>query len=87
MSSCVGDWLAVLRETSRRAEGELHTHGMGEELLNMDNRNTRGHGKKLKKERCVRDVRKYSFPHRVVDVWNGLSEDIINAKSVHRYKE
>ena len=59
---------------------------VGEELLRMDDRNTRGHGKKLKKDSCVRDIKKYSFPHRVVNVWNGLPENIVNAKTIHKFK-
>ena len=54
--------------------------------MKLDARNTRGHGKKLKKENCRRDIKKYSFPHRVVDTWNGLDEDIVNAVSVHSFK-
>ena len=40
----------------------------------------------MKKERCVRDIKKYSFPHRVVNAWNGLEEDVVNAISVHKFK-
>ena len=35
----------------------------------------------------MRDIKKYSFPHRVVDTWNGLEEDVVNAISVHSFKE
>jgi len=35
---------------------------------------TRAHSLKLVKPRCCLNVRKYSFAHRVVDVWN--SSDI-----------
>ncbi len=38
------------------------------------------------KERCLRDIKKYSFPHRVVNAWNGLEEDVVNAISVHKFK-
>ena len=49
---------------------------------------TRGHSKKIQKSHCLRDVRKYSFPHRTVDVWNGLSEEVVSATtSVHVFKE
>ena len=27
-------------------------------------RRTRGHGRKIRKNRCVSDIKKYSFPHR-----------------------
>ena len=42
------------------------------DFLNQAARTTRGHGKKLKKVQCIRDIKKYSFPHRAVDTWNGL---------------
>ena len=79
---------------SRRERGDLiivykMVNGMdriGEDLLKLDTGSTRGHSKKLKKERCVRDIKKYSFPHRVVDTWNGLEEGVVQATSVHRFK-
>ena len=30
----------------------------------------RGHSKRIRKRQCLRDIKKYSFPHRMVDVWN-----------------
>ena len=57
------------------------------EILNLETRTTRGHGKKLRNLQCTRDIKKYSFPHRAVDTWNGLDIDIVNAASVHNYKE
>ena len=46
-------------------------------------RRTRGHSKKIVKSQCLR---KYSFPHRTVDVWNDLSE-VVTANSVYTFKE
>ena len=45
-------------------------------------RATRSHSKKLRNGRCVRDVKKYSFPQRCVGKWNGLSEDVVSAPSI-----
>ena len=59
---------------------------MGEDLLKLDTGTTRGHSKKLKKERCMKDIKKYSFPHRVVNTWNGLDEDVVNAINVNKFK-
>ena len=59
---------------------------MGEDLLKLDTGTTRGHSKKLKKERCMKDIKKYSFPHRVVNTWNGLDEDVVSAISVNKFK-
>jgi hypothetical protein len=46
---------------------------------------TRGHNKKLKKQSCRLNVRKYSFTSRVVNIWNSLSEEIIVAKTVKEF--
>ncbi|MPC14150.1 hypothetical protein E2C01_006907 [Portunus trituberculatus] len=35
----------------------------------------------------VRNIKKFSFPHRTVDIWNGLSEEIVTAETVHKFKE
>ena len=58
----------------------------GKDLLRRDTDTTRGHNKKLKKEHCKRDIKKYSFPHRAVSKWNELDEEIVNADSVHGFK-
>ena len=50
-------------------------------------RSTRSHSKKLMKGRCLRDVKKYSFPQRCIEAWNNLSEDVVSATSVHSFKE
>ena len=50
-------------------------------------RRTRGHMKKLRKSQCLGDVKKYSFPHRTVEIWNNLKEEVVEAKSVHMFKE
>ena len=50
-------------------------------------RTLRSHSKKLMKGRCVKDVKKHSFPQRCVETWNGLSEDVVSAPSVQSFKE
>ena len=47
---------------------------------------TRNHGKKLFKPRCSKDVRKSSFSHRVIDDWNSLPSNVINAISLNAFK-
>jgi len=41
---------------------------------------------KLSKQRTSVDVRKYSFSQRVVQEWNKLSQDVVNATSVNQFK-
>jgi len=47
---------------------------------------TRGHSLKLIKPRCHLDVRKYSFAHRAIDIWNSLEENTIACDSINGFK-
>ena len=47
---------------------------------------TRGHGKKIFKQRTSLDIRKYSFCSRVVNDWNGLPDSVVNARSVREFE-
>jgi len=47
--------------------------------------NTRGHAAKLTKHRCRLDLRRY-FSERVVDRWNSLPQDSIDAHSLNTFK-
>ena len=47
---------------------------------------TRGHKAALVKERCRLDMRKYSFSQRVINEWNKLPNDCVNASSVNMFK-
>ena len=46
----------------------------------------RGNKKKLFKYRARRDVRKYSFSNRVVDLWNSLPDSVISAETVFSFE-
>lgn len=58
-----------------------------ENFIVRDEGRTRGHSYKLKKGRCKGDVRKYSFPYRSIDKWNSLGEEVVCARSIHKFKE
>ena len=58
-----------------------------DDLFVWDTRETRGHGKKLKKTRCLRSIKKHGFPYRCIDTWNGLEKDILNARNIHEFKD
>ena len=45
-------------------------------------RNLRGHKKKLQKGICLNDTKKYSFPQRSIDTWNGLKKEVIMTKNL-----
>ena len=48
---------------------------------------TRGHNFKLFKPQYSLDVWKYSLAYRVIDIWNSLSSDIVNANSISVFKQ
>jgi len=43
----------------------------------------RGHNKKLSKDRSRLDTRKFFFSQRVVNSWNSLPAEVVNAESVN----
>ena len=47
---------------------------------------TRRHKAALVKEQCRLDMRKYSFSQRVINEWNKLPNDCVNASSVNMFK-
>ena len=47
---------------------------------------TTGHKAALVKEQCRLDMRKYSFSQRVINEWNKLPNDCVNASSVNMFK-
>ena len=88
------DRMQITSLEDRRERGDLinvfkMVNGLdrfGGELLRLDEGATRGHGKKLRKDRCLKDVKKFGFPHRIVDVWNGLPANVVSAKSISGFK-
>ena len=56
-------------------------------VMEEETRQMRGPSRKIKKSQCLKDTRKYSFPHRIVDTWNGLKEEIVKATSIHKFKK
>ena len=52
----------------------------------MVDRPTRGHHLKLFNRRARLDIRKYSFSHQVVDLWNDLPENVVGAPNIHSFE-
>ena len=77
-----GDLIALYKFTS--GMDELDRDDL---IVREERRELRGHSKKLRKGTCLKDIKKYSFPYRSVDMWNGLNKDIVEAGSVHQMKE
>jgi ribonucleases P/MRP protein subunit RPP40 len=51
-----------------------------------NNHFTRGNSKKLTKKRVKLDIAKYSFGNRIVNDWNNLPDDVVQAGSVDAFK-
>ena len=47
---------------------------------------TRGHDLKLIKPRCRLDCRRFSFSHRIVNLWNKLPKGIVDCNTVNGFK-
>ena len=58
-----------------------------EDMFEISKSNLRGHSMKIAKRRGDKDVQKYSFPNRAIDQWNALPEEVVCAKSIHKFKE
>ena len=48
---------------------------------------TRGNSRKLFKPRSRMNMRKYSFPCRIIDMWNSLPEWVVNQTSVAAFEK
>ena len=78
----------------RRDRGDLieaykYTHEMysNKELLRLDSSSTtRGHKLKLCKERCSHNLRQNFFSIRVVNKWNQLPDDVVDAPTLLTFK-
>ena len=79
----------------RRARGDMievykYTHGLytaNEDLLAHESESsTRGHQHKLKKRYCRTATRQNFFSYRVVDSWNLLPDNVVNAPSLNSFK-
>ena len=55
-------------------------------VLSQDNHNIRGHKLKLYKSRCRLNTRKFFYSQRVVNVWNKLPSNVIEAEIVITFK-
>ena len=56
-------------------------------LLTEEDGRARGYEKKIRMRQCVKDIGKYSSPHRMEEKWNALNHEIVTAHSVHNFKE
>ena len=57
-----------------------------DEFFIMDHRESRGHSYKIFKQRPRLNIRKYYFANRIVDEWNNLLREAVQAESVNSFK-
>lgn len=90
------DRLGLVTLEERRKRGDLITlykyvKGLEstdrENFLVREEGEFRGHGKRIKKTRCLKDIKKYTFPYRCVEEWNRLDREIVEAVSIQSFKE
>ena len=54
-------------------------------MMKEETRKTKGHSKI--RELVFKGHYTYSFPHRTVDIWNGLKEEVVTVTNIHKFKE
>jgi len=55
-------------------------------LVYHPNCNTRGNNYKLLNQSFHYDARKYCFSARIVNIWNNLPNDVVDANNVNQFK-
>ena len=58
----------------------------GEELV-FSERDTRGHGRKLRSTTCRGDIKKFSFLHTSIKMWNGLEGEVVCANNIQSLRK
>ncbi len=56
-----------------------------DDLVIGEERSLRGNGRRLRKATCSRDIKKNSFPQRCVEIWNGLGNEVGQAKTISAF--
>ena len=87
--------LNLMSTLDRRDRGDMimtyniinHRVEMDARFMKMDTeRRTRGHTMKLKISRSKLEIRRNFFTNRIKKRWNGLSQEIINSKTIDPFK-
>ena len=64
----------------------IYDHRVTENLLKLDKKSTRNHGYKLEKQRVNSTQYQNFFTNRIVNVWNNLPHDVVNADTTNSFK-
>ena len=55
-------------------------------IFEINNTTMRGHRRKLKKQFCKTNCRKYSFSQRVINDWNSLPQTLVQTRNLNSFK-
>ena len=75
-----GDLIQTYKIMNNKDDIDLHS------LFILTNPNTRNNEGKLYKKYAGKNIRKFSFSHRVVNSWNNLPTHVKFAKSTNEFK-
>ena len=64
----------------------IYDYRVTENLLKMDKKTTRNHGYKLEKQRVNSSQYQNFFTNRIVNVWNNLPYEVVNADTTNCFK-
>lgn len=56
------------------------------DLITWDEKTARRYESKLRQTRCLKDVKKYSFPNRCIDQLNSLDKDVVTPEKNIMFK-
>ncbi len=73
-------------ETYKYTHGKYSVSSLPFELVDEDIQSTRNNGYKITKQRCVSCVRKDFLGNRVVNPWNSLPRDVVQAPNLNSFK-
>lgn len=79
-----GDMIQVYKLTTDHKEGYDKSLPC---MLNYNKDDRRGHSKKLSMPGVNKDVRKYFFTNRIIEMWNDLPEKAVSAKTIVNFEK
>jgi hypothetical protein len=79
-------WRGTMLETYKFLQGIYDVNPESVGLILDDKSRTRGHNYKLYKHKFHLNTRKNSYGLRVVNEWNNLPEEVVNAASINSFK-
>ena len=56
-------------------------------IIKLNRSATRGNSLKMLKSRPKRDIRKFSFTNRIVNIWNKLPDEVVNARNMLSFEK